>query len=66
MVLAYHPKRLRPHQRPRADVVSGIDDHQRVLTEKRLGERVEVAVSQDGRREIVTLIPTESGFFGRP
>jgi len=34
-----------------------------VLTEERLGERVEAAVLQDRRRAIVMLIPTESGFF---
>jgi len=42
-----------------AEVVSGIDDLQRVLTEDRIGERVEAVMLRDGKKTIVTLIPTD-------
>ena len=41
------------------EVVSGIDDLQRVLTEDRIGERVEAVMLRDGKKTIVTLIPTD-------
>jgi len=41
------------------EVVSGIDDLQRVLTEDRIGELVETVVLRDGKKTIVTLIPTD-------
>ena len=42
------------------EVVSGIDDLQRVLTEERIGELVESVVLRDGRRLTLTLQPAES------
>jgi S1-C subfamily serine protease len=42
------------------EVVSGIDDLQRVLTEDRIGERVEAVVLRKGRRVALDLMPDES------
>jgi len=42
------------------DVVSGIDDLQRLLTEDRIGERVEAVVLREGRRTVITVVPAES------
>ena len=42
------------------EVVSGIDDLQRALTEGRIGERVEAVLLREGRRSAFSLTPTES------
>ena len=42
------------------EVVSGIDDLQRVLTEERIGDPIEAVVLRDGRRAAVSVVPTES------
>jgi len=44
------------------EVVSGIDDLQRVLTEDRIGERVEAVVLRDGRRVTLGVTPAESHY----
>ena len=42
------------------EVVSGIDDLQRVLTEERIGERVEAVVLRNGVRSAVVVLPSDS------
>ena len=42
------------------EVVSGIDDLQRVLTEDRIGERVEAVVLRKVRRVALDVMPDES------
>ncbi|HEX6807369.1 MAG TPA: trypsin-like peptidase domain-containing protein [Gemmatimonadaceae bacterium] len=42
------------------EVVSGIDDLQRVLTEETIGKRVELVVLRDGRRVTLRVMPDES------
>ena len=41
------------------EVVSGIDDLQRVLTEERIGERVEAVVLREGRRYGLQVVPAD-------
>ena len=41
------------------EVVSGIDDLQRVLTEDRIGERVEAVVLREGRRYGLQVVPAD-------
>lgn len=42
------------------EVVRGIDDLQRVLTEERIGGRVEAVVLRKGLRSVLSLTPRES------
>ena len=42
------------------EVVSGIDDLQRVLTEQRIGERADVVVLREGRRLTVDVVPSDT------
>jgi S1-C subfamily serine protease len=42
------------------EAVSGIDDLQRVLTEDRIGQRVDAVVLRDGRRVMLGVVPGES------
>ena len=42
------------------EVVSGIDDLQRVLTEERIGERVETVVLREGRRLTALVVPIDT------
>ena len=42
------------------EVVSGIDDLQRVLTEERIGERVEAVVLREGRGLTALVVPIDT------
>jgi len=47
------------------EVASAIDDLQRVLTEDRIGERVEAVVLRDGRRVTAQIVPAETAGYVR-
>jgi len=44
------------------EVGSGMDDLQRVLTDDRIGKRVEAVVLRDGRRVTLGVTPAESHY----